>query len=164
MNKQPTTNQQATILSTHELLAHWQGHRRLTRRVLEVFPEKELFEFSIGGMRPFAALIKEMLAIAVPGLQSMATGEEVPFQEENQQLSTKQALLDAWDKATEGIETYWPQLSPERFYETFNLFGQYNYPILHNILYFIDNEIHHRGQGYVYLRALGITPPPFWER
>ena len=26
-------------------------------------------------------------------------------------------------------------------------------------LYVIDNEIHHRGQGYVYLRALGIEPP-----
>jgi hypothetical protein len=23
-------------------------------------------------------------------------------------------------------------------------------------MYFIDNEIHHRGQGYVYLRGLGI--------
>ena len=28
----------------------------------------------------------------------------------------------------------------------------------------VDNEIHHRGQGYVYLRELGIEPPPFWER
>ena len=28
----------------------------------------------------------------------------------------------------------------------------------------IDNEIHHRGQGYVYLRALGKEPPPFYER
>ena len=25
-------------------------------------------------------------------------------------------------------------------------------------------RIHHRGQGYVYLRALGIAPPPFYER
>jgi hypothetical protein len=30
--------------------------------------------------------------------------------------------------------------------------------------YWIDNEIHHRGQGYVYLRALGVEPPPFYER
>ena len=28
----------------------------------------------------------------------------------------------------------------------------------------LRHEIHHRGQGYVYLRALGIEPPPFWER
>jgi uncharacterized damage-inducible protein DinB len=32
------------------------------------------------------------------------------------------------------------------------------------IAYVIDNEIHHRGQGYVYLRALGIAPHPFYER
>ncbi len=31
-------------------------------------------------------------------------------------------------------------------------------------LYAIDNEVHHRGQGTVYLRALGLEPPPFWER
>ena len=37
--------------------------------------------------------------------------------------------------------------------------------ILHDlILYVIDNEVHHRGQGYVYLRAMGIEPPPFYER
>jgi uncharacterized damage-inducible protein DinB len=28
----------------------------------------------------------------------------------------------------------------------------------------VDNEIHHRGQGTVYLRLLGIMPPEFWER
>jgi uncharacterized damage-inducible protein DinB len=28
----------------------------------------------------------------------------------------------------------------------------------------IDNEVHHRAQGYVYLRALGLEPPHFWER
>ncbi|MGZ5248500.1 MAG: DinB family protein [Flavitalea sp.] len=32
------------------------------------------------------------------------------------------------------------------------------------MFYFIDNEIHHRGQGYVYLRSLGIEPPFFWDR
>jgi uncharacterized damage-inducible protein DinB len=37
-------------------------------------------------------------------------------------------------------------------------------PLHDLLLYCIDNEIHHRGQGYVYLRALGIEPPPFWER
>ena len=43
-------------------------------------------------------------------------------------------------------------------------FGQWQMPIHGLLLYIIDNEIHHRGQGYVYLRALGIEPPPFYER
>jgi uncharacterized damage-inducible protein DinB len=32
------------------------------------------------------------------------------------------------------------------------------------IRYAIDNEVHHRGQGYVYLRSLGIEPPAFYDR
>jgi uncharacterized damage-inducible protein DinB len=37
-------------------------------------------------------------------------------------------------------------------------------PVHSLVMYVIDNEVHHRGQGYVYLRALGIEPPPFYER
>lgn len=43
-------------------------------------------------------------------------------------------------------------------------FGQYEDVGRNRFLYVIDNEIHHRGQGYVYLRALGVEPPAFWER
>ena len=32
------------------------------------------------------------------------------------------------------------------------------------ILYAVDNEIHHRAQGYVYLRSLSIEPPAFYDR
>ena len=43
-------------------------------------------------------------------------------------------------------------------------FGQYEGRVNDLILYVIDNNAHHRAQGYVYLRALGTEPPPFWER
>ncbi|NIP97073.1 MAG: damage-inducible protein DinB, partial [Gemmatimonadetes bacterium] len=52
----------------------------------------------------------------------------------------------------------------ERFGETVTSFGQYTGPAHWQVLYVVDNEIHHRGQGYVYLRSLGIEPPAFWER
>jgi uncharacterized damage-inducible protein DinB len=55
-------------------------------------------------------------------------------------------------------------LPPERFGETIKAFGQYDGVASDLLLYVIDNEIHHRGQGYVYLRSLGIEPPPFYER
>ena len=62
------------------------------------------------------------------------------------------------------MSALWNQIPPARFQETITAFGQYT-GVLHDlILYVIDNEIHHRGQGYVYLRALGIEPPPFYER
>ncbi|HMV91072.1 MAG TPA: DinB family protein, partial [Cyclobacteriaceae bacterium] len=42
--------------------------------------------------------------------------------------------------------------------------GQFDGTITWHYFYFVDNEIHHRAQAYVYLRALGIEPPPFWDR
>ena len=158
-----TTENTVTILSSEEILQDWQGHRGLTRRVIEAFPEKELFEFSIGGMRPFSEITKELLAIAVPGLTQIARDKEMELEEKREELKTKQDLLNAWDQSTDEINALWKLIKPERFREEINLFGQYNNIGIKSIQYFIDNEIHHRGQGYVYLRALGIEPPFFWE-
>lgn len=151
------------VISSAALLEIWQGNRRLTRRVLEAFPEKELFEFSIGGMRPFAALVKELLAIAVPGLNEVVGGSIQPL-EEDLAATSKAELLALWDEATPVIDELWSKISNERFQEKIKLFGEYENSVLDTILYFVENEIHHRGQGYVYLRALGIEPPFFWER
>ncbi len=152
------------LVSSSEFLDYWQGHRKLTRRVIEAFPEKEFFEFSIGGMRSFFALTKELLAIASPGLKEIVTGENHAFNDDFAGVSTKAQVLELWDKATEEINQYWQQIPADKFHENNNLFGQYDFPVIQNIFYFVDNEIHHRGQGYVYLRALGIEPPYFWER
>lgn len=152
------------FISSAQILEHWQGHRNLTRRVIDAFPEKELFEFSIGGMRPFAKLAIELISIAGPGLKGIVDHQEEKFSEEAFQPKTKEEILAKWDSETEVINLYFNQISEERFQEMFNLFGQYEFPVYQNILYFIDNEVHHRGQGYTYLRALGIEPPFFWER
>lgn len=164
MNTAQNQHSTAQVISKENLLKHWQGHRSLTRRVIEAFPEKDFFEFSIGGMRPFAALTSEFLAMGAPAMKGIVERQEDPYQEQSEELTTKAQYLEKWDAATEEINTYWNQLTVENFGETFNLFGQYNFPVIQNILYLIDNEIHHRGQGYVYLRALGIEPPFFWER
>lgn len=161
-----TTTATATtqFISSAQLLEHWQGHRNLTRRVIEMFPEKELFEFSVGGMRPFAKLAVELISIAGPALKGIVEGQVEAFSEEAFQPKNKEEILAKWDSETEVINHYFNQISEERFQETFNLFGQYEFPVYQNILYFVDNEVHHRGQGFVYLRALGIEPPFFWER
>lgn len=158
------TAQAPQIISKDNLLRHWQGHRALTRRVIEAFPEKEFFEFSIGGMRTFAQLTSELLAIASPALKGIVERDEKPYVENMDNGTTKSDYLRKWDEATEEINKNWNLLDVADFNQKFNLFGQYEFPIIDNILYFIDNEIHHRGQGYVYLRALNIEPPFFWER
>lgn len=157
---------QTEILSATELLEHWQGHRRLTRKTILAFPEKELFEFSLGGMRPFFELVMEMATLAVPAIEGVATGTwpAVDHTGGAKRPKTKEELLDFWDDVTEEMNAKWPSINPARFSIVEMAFGQYEGTNLSTILYLIDNEIHHRGQGYVYLRSLGIEPPYFWER
>jgi uncharacterized damage-inducible protein DinB len=154
------------VISSAQLLKHWQGHRNLTRRVIEAFPEHELFNYSIGGMRPFAELAMEMLGMAVPGMQGVVTGKWESGQEVfgKSVPSTKKALLDLWDETSNEVTELWAKVPPARFQEVDLAFGLYEGPLYYIIFYWIDNEIHHRGQGYVYLRSLGIEPPPFWDR
>lgn len=159
-----THNKKAQVISNEKLLEHLLGHRRLTRKTIEVFPEDKLFSHSVGGMRTFAELIQELLGIAGPGIKEMATGKPAELQENFDHQNNKARVLEAWDKATAEIEEYWPQIKPERFNQTIKSFGQYEGKVWENIFYFIDNEIHHRGQGFVYLRSLGVEPPFFWER
>jgi uncharacterized damage-inducible protein DinB len=150
------------VLSPDALLEHWQGHRRLTRRVIDAFPEDQLFTFSVGGMRPFGALALEMVTMGAPMLKGFVTG--VWDYNASRDAIPKSELLKQWDDATAEIDRLWKELPVERFGETQTAFGQYTDKTYNLLLYVIDNEIHHRGQGYVYLRALNIAPPPFYER
>lgn len=158
-----------TVISPEAMLAHWQGHRRLTRRVIEAFPEDKLFSYAIGGMRPFSQLVLEMMDMADPGINGIVTGQWISIDQMehvkgDQGPATKAALLQRWDEITEEIDERWQQIPAGRFTETDMAFGQYENTIYSTLLYFIDNEIHHRGQGYVYLRSLGIEPPAFYNR
>jgi len=158
-----------SILTSESFLKHWQDHRRLTRKVIQKFPEDKLFSFSIGGMRPFSELAKEMIEMAGSGIHGVVTGKWVKYSDleqyaRNQEPKSKNELLTLWNEITVQIDTLWPKIPFGRFEEVDVAFGQYEGTITSFIFYFIDNEVHHRGQGYVYLRALGITPPLFWER
>ncbi|MEQ7800085.1 DinB family protein [Pedobacter sp. ASV1-7] len=155
--------------SAEDILNQWMGHRRLTRRVIEAFPNDKLFDYSIGGMRPFADMIKEIIDISGPGIRGIATDNwenTGGFNEHKveEAYRSKEALLKLFDQGTDEINTYWPQITQERFQENTVVFGQYEGQVFSSILYFIDNEIHHRAQGTVYLRSLGVEPPAFWNR
>jgi len=151
------------VVTADALLKSWQGHRRLTRRVIDAFPEEKLFQFSVGGMRPFSEMAWEFIRMAVPIVDGVATGKWEEFNK-GEKPTTKSEILRLWDEQAAALDKKFPEIPPHRFYEVDKAFGQWEMPGIITIQYAIDNEIHHRGQGYVYLRALGIEPPPFWER
>ncbi|RXK83904.1 DinB family protein [Filimonas effusa] len=168
MTTQNTAVEAQSFISSADLLNEWIGHRRLTRKAIEAFPEDQFFTYSIGGMRPFAIMVKELIDVSVPGIEGIVTDKwntdsswEHSYPEEQR---TKAHVLALWDKGTETIIERFPQISEERFRETIMAFGQFEGTVYSTVLYFIDNEVHHRAQGYVYLRSLGIEPPAFWDR
>ncbi|MDG3583425.1 DinB family protein [Galbibacter pacificus] len=163
-NSNTSTAKSATVMTPEELFAHWQGHRDLTRRTIEAFPEKEFFTYSIGGMRTFAEMVMELLAIASPGIKEIVTGKTEEFKEHVDHKNSKKVILELWDKTTGELNEYFPKIKEEDFHKAIKSFGQYEGTVQSSIFYFIDNEIHHRGQGFVYLRSLNIEPPFFWER
>lgn len=152
----------ASVLTPQQFLAHWQGHRRLSRRTIEAFPEDQLFTFSIGGMRPFGALANEMVGMVAPTVHGVITDQWDQYTPGA--ATNKTELLAHWDDATAKLDALFPQIPAARFQATMTAFGQWTMVGYDLLLYCVDNEVHHRGQGFVYLRALGIEPPPFYVR
>ncbi len=157
-----------TFITTDALLEHWEGHRRLTRRVLEAYPEDKLFSFQPAPpMRGFGVLILEIDGMVAPTLNGLNTGtwEQPDWAAMKAQAEpSKTELLKLWDETSKVLHTHWSDIPESTFHETHTAFGQWKMSGNELIFYLIDNEVHHRAQGYVYLRLLEIEPPPFYER
>ncbi|MGY2896477.1 DinB family protein [Deinococcus sp. UYEF24] len=152
-----------SVLTLDALLRHWQGHRALTRRVIGAFPEEQLFTFEVGGMRPFGELAWEAYGVNMYNLQGLTTDDWNWAPPEAAPPHDRAALLVAWDALSAQLEATVPSVDPAWFTVPQAMAWGTMSP-LESVLYGIDNEVHHRGQGYVYLRALGIAPPAFYER
>src|SRR5690349_7473043 len=139
-----TPTQTQTVFSSQALLEHWQGHRRLTRRVIESFPEDQRFTFTVGSMRPFSEMVKEFLKMTEPIAHGVATGEWKEFSTDLNSVRTKAELLRLWDDATDKLNAIWPAIPARCFAEVDKAFGQWEASGINTILYGIDNEIHHR--------------------
>jgi uncharacterized damage-inducible protein DinB len=154
-----------SLITKDQLLEHWQGHRRLTRRTIDTFTDNELFTFKVKKMRSFGEMMLEVLNVLEPNLRGFLTGEWF-WQDKYKDIESKQALLSAWDDADAMLQDYWTRISVERLLEVEPgyFYGGSPQPHIERVLYFIDNQFHHRAQGHVYLRQLGIEPPAFYER
>jgi uncharacterized damage-inducible protein DinB len=144
------------VISAEALLEHWQGHRRLTRRVIEAFPGGPVLQFLDRLNAAFGAMALELLSMAEPMVRGIVTGEW--DQSLTREERPRKELLRLWDESTTKIDALWPKIPLERFQQKMTAFGQYPGRVHELLFYVIDNEIHHRGEGYVYLRALGIAP------
>ena len=80
----------------------------------------------------------------------MDTGRRACTPREGAAPTTKAEILRLWDEVTDQIGALWPQIPAQRFDEIDTAFGQYEGRVSGLFLYWIDNEVHHRGQAYMY--------------
>jgi uncharacterized damage-inducible protein DinB len=97
-------------------------------------------------------------------MRGIALGEW-KFSQPFSDVSTKAELLNGCHETMDDVQKWWPKITEERLrtVEKDPFFGgeMSHFNRLHGAL---ENEIHHRGQGFIYLRLLGIQPPDFWDR
>ena len=143
-------------------ITHWQGHRRLTLRTLEAFPEDKLFSYKVEPMRTYGEIVGEMIMVESYTLNGIVSGNWAWKQGEA--LTSKDALLAAFAQRESSAKELWSKLTSERVQAVEKDAMELTWSNRDRLLYMLDNEIHHRAQGYVYLRLLGLEPPAFWER
>jgi uncharacterized damage-inducible protein DinB len=153
-------------LQTH--LALWDQMRLrhgITLRVLEQIPADKLGAHPIAGMRTPIELVVHMYSGVKLFSESVLNGSVAAYDEKAAAagITTKAQLLafvnDAWtsgDKAARAVteaqlggivSTPWGDKFPG-----FAMFGVVN-----------DEYLHHRGQLYAFVRALGIEPVMVWD-
>ncbi|MGG4266771.1 DinB family protein [Peribacillus simplex] len=153
------------FLSKEGLLNILEGNRRLTMRVIEAFPEEELFHYTPAEkLRPFAEMVKEIMNIETGYMRGIALSVW-EFPDSFAALSTKRALISACEAVRQDTRKLWGQITEETLeaVEKDPFFGP-SQSHFERLQYALENEIHHRGQGYIYLRTLDIEPPEFFVR
>ena len=98
------------LLTPEALLTNLKDVRALTRNVIEAFPEKELFEFSVANLRPFSQMVEEFLMITNYIFTETLHEKHTPFYTEGQFPTTKAEVLALWDRATEILDREWKEV------------------------------------------------------
>lgn len=150
------------LLTLEQFYNHWQGHRRLTLRTVEAFPDDKLFSYKVEPMRTFGEIAKEILGVEAYTLNGIISGEWVWKPDEA--ITSKESLLAGFLAMKKTTKELWSKLTSERLHAVEKDGWGMESSNRDRLLYIVDNEIHHRAQGYVYLRSLAIEPPAFYER
>jgi uncharacterized damage-inducible protein DinB len=151
------------VLSLEGFAKHFAGHRELTLKLVDAFPEEALSSHHAPEMRTFLDILKEIYQVEVYTMHGILSKEwfyadiQVPF-------STKTEIMAAFDALNTQTAAQWASITAERLNSVEKCLWMESASNTVRLMYMLDNEIHHRAQGYVYLRELGVTPPSFYER
>lgn len=162
----------ASLVSKDRFLEIWEANRRLTLKTIEAFPDDQLLGYTpVEPLRSFGAMLLEVAYLELDYMRGIATGEwryeggEEAFAR-RPGAPSRAKLLGVLEEVRAQTRAWWPAIPEDRLLTTEPdpFFGGPPDMLIQRLEYAVENEIHHRAQGYVYLRLLGIEPPAFYDR
>lgn len=146
----------------------WENNRRLTDRVAQAFMDAGAMDQTpVPGMRPFRKLLLEVWGIEQVYARGFALEDwRWEFLPESYGTCAIEEAMAVGASVREETRRLWPMISAESLTEArpTPFPGHPEGGGIEWLTYALENEIHHRGQGYVYLRLLGKEPPAFYLR
>jgi uncharacterized damage-inducible protein DinB len=140
------------------IIKYWDNVRRLTLDILEQFPNDKLSFRPIPTVRSAAEQFEHILAEEIYARNGLTLKLWETVLGPTEVCTDKDALADMLRQEHEKTNNVLRMLPPEAFgvfHET-----PYGRMTTEAVIYLtIDEEIHHRGNLYVYLRLLNIVPP-----
>lgn len=140
------------------ILRYWQNVRKLTLRLFDLFPE-DRFDFRpVKTVRSVAEQFDHILVVELHIRIGLVTGEwnraRLSGERDRGRQTLRNKLFNEHRK-TIGLLRLLPEGRFLQVYET--PFGRLTGESA--VFVAIDEEIHHRGNLYTYLRLLGVEPP-----
>lgn len=150
-----------------EFLRQWEDNRALTLRVARAFPAGSLLDFApTAPLRPFAAMLDEIARIELAYVRGLAEDIWKWDPADPPRATDAAGAIALAEEVRAYTRRVWEGISADTLLSVRHdpfFFGATRRPY-DWLFYCLENEIHHRGQAYTYLRLLGQEPPPFWER
>lgn len=140
------------------ILRYWQNVRKLTLRLFDLFPEDKFDFRPVETVRSVAEQFDHILVVELFTRIGIVTGEWNRARFSSERDKSRSVLRDKLFKEhqkTIGLLRLLPEGRFMQVYET--PFGRLTGETA--VFEAIDEEIHHRGNLYTYLRLLGTEPP-----
>lgn len=143
----------------------WESNRSLTNQVATAFSTAGVLdETPVPGMRPFRKLLLEIWGIEKVYARGLATEDwKFEFPPESYHTCPVEELLAFGRNVREETRLLWSSVTAEALtiQRPTPFTGHPEGRAIEWLTYALENEIHHRAQGYVYLRLLKVEPPAF---
>jgi len=145
-------------MTKNAVLKYWENVRKLTLKVFDLFPHDKFDYSPVDNVRSVAEQFDHILICELYARIGMLTGiwDMAPFSgERDLSRESLREKLYKENRKTLGLLRMLPEGQFIKIYNT--PFGAVSGEAV--IYETIDEEIHHRGNLYIYLRLLGIDPP-----